>query len=117
MLKNREVNDPERLPFVDCQPSFLPKQITQRTETVVDDVFLVRTDEHEVAGLGTNSIEYAEHRFVRQELENRRLQTFNARIAIVHLYIGESFGAVPANEFSVVVDLFAAKLTAVLRYD
>jgi hypothetical protein len=115
-LEHREVDDPQRTPAVLDHAEVLADLEPQRAERVVDDLGLVRAEEHEVAGLRAGALHQAGDGRVRQELEDRRLQALAALRGVVHLDVGEALGAVASDECGVVVDLLARELLAAGRY-
>jgi hypothetical protein len=81
-------------------------------EGVVHDLGAVGAEEHQVAVGGAGADEDLRDDVGRQELEDRRLQAFDALGLLVDLDVGKTLGAVDADEGGVVVDLLAREAAA-----
>ena len=112
VLKHREVNDPQGLPAGFKEAVLLAEFAvadlqTQGTHAVVDDLRLIRTEEDDVTGLGARDFEELFKDFVGEVLDDRALQAFAAAVAVVHLNVGKTLGAVDLHKFRVAVDFRA----------
>jgi hypothetical protein len=84
----------------------------QRAQSVVHDLGTVGAEEHQVAIHGAGAFDDLRDDVGRQELQDRRLQAFDAFRLFVHLDVGETLGAVDGDEGGVVVDLLAREAAA-----
>ncbi|MDT4782522.1 hypothetical protein FQZ97_147810 [compost metagenome] len=107
LFEHREVHHPHRRPLLGEQLEVVADLDAQRAQGVADDLGLVGAEEHDVAVDRAHAIEdYIEVLF-GDELDDRRLQAFDALGALVDLDVGQALGAVDADELGVVVDLAA----------
>ncbi|RMQ30068.1 hypothetical protein ALQ08_05043 [Pseudomonas syringae pv. delphinii] len=106
-FEHREVDDPHRCPFAGVQLEVVTDLDTQRAEGFADDLEFVRTEENDIAIDRANAIKDDVQVFFRDELDDRRLQAFRPLRALVDLDVGQTFGAVDADELGVIVDLAA----------
>ena len=78
--------------------------LAQRAQGIVYDARLAGAEEDQVARLRACAFENPGYGFVRQELEDRRLQPVPAGRDVIDLDISETFGTEPADVIRVVVD-------------
>jgi hypothetical protein len=85
----------------------------ERAERVVHHFLGTGAEEHEVAGRSARALEDRPQHVGRQELHDRRLQSFLVRLRrVVDLDVGEALGAVDRDERRVVVDLLPRERAA-----
>ena len=114
VLEHREVDHPQRCPAVFKQPGLLAECTVadldaQRTDGVVDDLFLVGAEEQQVAVLRARARQHRGQRGVVQVLYDGALQAFAARRHVVDLDVGQALGAVDLDELGVAIDFAAAQ--------
>ncbi len=107
LFEHREVDHPQRRPVAGQQLEVVADLDAQRTQGLGNDLRLVCTEEHDVAIDRTDAIENHIEVVFRDELDDRRLQAFNALGAFIDLDIGQALGPIDANELGVIVDLAA----------
>ena len=107
LLEHREVDHPQRRPLTGQQLQVMAQTNTQRAQRLGYDLRLVGTEEHDVAIHRTNAVENHIEIGLGNELDDRRLQAFDALGALVDLDVGQALGTVDADEFGVVIDLLA----------
>src|SRR5690606_26292290 len=106
-LEHREVDYPQRRPLAGQQIHVMAQLDAQRTQRLGHDLRLVGAEEHDVPIHRTHAVQdYIEVVF-GDELDDRRLQTFNTLGALVDLDIGQALGAIDADVPGVIIDLLA----------
>ena len=106
-LEHREVDYPQRRPLTGQQLQVVAQFDAQGAQRLGDDLSLVRTEEHDIAIHCTNPVKNDIQIVLRNELDDRRLQTFDTLGPLVDLDIGQTLGAVDADILGVIVDLLA----------
>ena len=114
-FEHREIHHPQRLPSADGQRQIGAELQAQRAEGVVDHPGLVGAEEDEVAVLRARPAHDAGDGLVREELQDRRLQSLAPFGRVVDLDIRQPLGAKQADMNRVLVDL-AAREFAALRH-
>ncbi|MCU5786542.1 hypothetical protein B27N_01545 [Alcanivorax marinus] len=112
LLEHGEVHHPQRRPVTLGQAALVADLDAQGADRLVDDPGLVGAEEDQIAVGGAGARQDALDRFLGEELEDRRLQALGAGGQVVDLDVGQTLGAVDADELGVLVDFLAAQVTA-----
>src|SRR5690606_17187250 len=81
----------------------------QCAQCIADDLGFVGTEEHDVAVFGAQFFHDFQRVVVADELDDRRLQTFNAFFQLVDFDPGQTFATVNGNKVGVFVDLLTGQ--------
>ena len=111
-VEHGEIDHPQRPPRLLGMAFFMSDFHAQRTQRIVDDFRLVGAEENQVAVFRARTLHDRMERFVRQVLDDRRLQAFTPLARVVYLDVGQTPGAVDGDEFGVAVDLAAGERAA-----
>jgi len=111
-LEHGKVDHPQRRPVTPGQAAFMANLEAQRPHGLIHHLGLVGAEEHQVAGFGAHAVHDGQHGVRRQELDDGRLQTLDAGGAVRHLDVGQTLGAIDADELGQVVDFLARQLGA-----
>ena len=109
LLEHRKLGDPKRRPTIFKEAQRFAKVVAQSAHRIVDDVGRVCAEKHDVVGGGVNAAQNRLQRRRIEELQDRRLQPFNALGAVVHFDVGEALGTVASDETHVVVQFAPGK--------
>ncbi len=113
VFEHREVNHPQRRPFVFVgQAQVFAQFQTQRAQRIGNHFFVICAEEDHVAVLRAGTFKDSLDDVGGQELGHRTVNPVQTFRALVNFDIRQSFRAVDLNKVTVIVDLLTAKLCA-----
>ena len=109
-LEHREVEHPQRLPFLAGETFFVANLGAQRTQGFVDNFRFVRAEENQIAVFRTGAFNRRFQRCLGEIFNDRRLQTGLVQLRdIVDLDVRQPFGTVDFAELGIGVDFTACE--------
>ena len=107
VFKHRKIDDPQRPPLPLQQITIGAQLVTQRTERFVDNLLLVGAKKDQISIFGSSALHDAVDGFIRQKLENRRLQAITSVRCVIDLDISQPPCPIDADKLGITVNILA----------